>query len=56
MDALINPRKEWFRSLAEARTALKQRNNTSDGIYRQKQGRHKGQYFVGWYYDFINRY
>ena len=56
MDALINPRKEWFRTLAEARTALKQRNRSGDGIYRQKQGRHKGQYFVGCYIAFINRY
>ena len=58
MDALIIPRKEWFRSLAEAKKALAQRSQfqTGNGIYKQKEGRHKGQYFVGGYVDFINRY
>ena len=57
----INSRKEWFSSKKEALAAHKERVQqfgllSSFGVYRQKQGRHKGQYFVGTYIDFINRY
>lgn len=54
----INPRKEWFTSKKEALAAYEQRKNSIavEGVYRQKEGRHKGQYFVGTYFEFINRY
>ena len=44
--------------MKEARAAYNERKNgfDCDGIYRQKQGRHKGQYFVGTYFEFINKY
>lgn len=54
----INSRKQWFSSKKEAIAAHEQRKDSpqNEGIYRQKEGRHKGQYFVGSYLDFINRY
>ena len=54
----INSRKEWFASKKEALAAFELRKNSIavDGVYRQKEGRHKGQYFVGTYLEFINRY
>lgn len=52
----INSNKVWFKTLKEARQAKSERMYTTDGIYRQKAGRHKGQYFVGSWIDFINRY
>lgn len=54
----INPRREWFASKKEAIAAYEQRKNSIsvDGVYRQKEGRHKGQYFVGNFIAFINRY
>lgn len=52
----INPRKVGFTSLKEAKQALAQRPYSTDGIYRQKAGNHKGQYFVDSWIDFINRY
>ena len=45
--------KEWFTSKKEAQTVAKERRQE---VYKQKQGRHKGQYFVGSYIEFINKY
>ena len=53
----INTRKQWFATKREAVAAYEQRKGiASIGVYRQKEGRHKGQYFVGSYFEFINRY
>lgn len=52
----INPRKVWFTSIKEARQAKAERRSNTAGIFKQKAGSHKGQYFVGDYIDFINRY
>jgi len=52
-------RKVWFKTLKEAVTAKARKDMhgyVGIGIYKQKEGRHKGQYFVGDYMDFINRY
>ncbi len=52
-------RKVWFKTLKEAVTAKVQKEIhgfIGIGIYRQKEGRHKGEYFVGTHIDFINRY
>ena len=52
-------RKVWFKTLKEAVTAKVQKEMhgfIGIGIYRQKEGRHKGEYFVGTHIDFINRY
>lgn len=48
MKQFFNTRKEAVTALATARVA--------DGVYRMKHGRHKGQYFVGTYMEFINKY
>ena len=52
----INPNKKWFSSKKEATEACNQHSNLSVRVYKQKEGKHKGQYFVGNYMDFINRY
>ena len=53
----INTRKQWFATKREAVAAYEQRKGiASIGVYRQREGRHKGQYFVGTYLEFINRY
>ena len=54
MDALINKNKVWFKTKAQARRAWMQRTGVQ--IFKQKAGRHAGQFFVGTYIDFINRY
>lgn len=53
--------KVWFKTLREAKNAQAQRrmmtfDYVGTEIFRQKEGRHKGEYFVGSHIDFINRY
>ena len=50
----INPNQIWFKSLKEAKQACSERFLVE--VYKQKAGRHRGQYFVGTYFEFINKY
>ena len=53
-----NPNKKWFSTLKEAKQAKEERTTFDPGIgiFKQLSGGHKGQYFVGDFIDFVNRY
>ena len=50
----ISPNQVWFKSLKQAKQASAERGVGE--VYKQKAGRHRGQYFVGSYIEFINKY
>lgn len=59
MKKKINPRKKWFKSLAEARRAHAERSifdHTLQIFKGVKGSRHPKEYFVGHYIEFINIY
>ena len=59
MKKTINPRKKWFKSLAEARKAHAERvqHDCTLQIFKGVKGsRHPKEYFVGHFIEFINIY
>lgn len=48
--------KKYFNTKKEAVEAFKNRQPYAEGAYKVKYGRHKGQWFVGTYMEYINIY
>lgn len=49
-------KKRYFDTKAEAVEAFFKRQPYAEGTYKVKHGRHKGQWFVGTYMEYINIY
>lgn len=48
--------KRYFNSKKEAIEVFKERKTYVEGVYKVKHGRHKNQWFVGTYMEFLNIY